>query len=111
METNFSNLEVAHSRMARERVLADLRALAHDAEALLKATADDVGEKAREARTRLTAALDRARSTCDELQEQALASARAAGTRADIVIRDHPYESLGIAFGFGLVLGILVSRR
>ena len=47
METHFENLVQAHSEMARERVLRDLKTLAHDAEDLLKATADDLSEKTR----------------------------------------------------------------
>jgi len=30
---------------------------------------------------------------------------------ADRVIRDHPYQTLGIAFGLGLLIGILVRRK
>lgn len=111
METHFNEIEHAHSTLARERVLADLRTLARDAEDLLKATAGDVSEKAKDARARLTAALERARGTCENLQEQTLASARAAAKKADTVIRDHPYESIGVAFGIGLLIGVLVGRR
>lgn len=111
METYFDNLEQAHSQLARERVLADLRALAHDSEELLKATAGDVSEKAKEARTRLTAALERSKATMMELQSQAIAGAKAAAKKADTVIRDHPYEALGVAFGVGLLIGLLVVRR
>lgn len=111
METHFPDMETTHTRMARERMLADLRTLVHDAEELLKATAEDVSDKATEARTKVTAALDRARATCHELQEQGIASAKAAVKKADTTIRDHPYESLGIAFGLGLLLGALLKRK
>jgi len=111
METHFANLEDAQSTIARERVIADLRALVHDSEELLKATAGDVSEKAKEARARLKAALDRAAVTCSEVQDQAMAKARAAAHKADVVIREHPYESIGIAFGVGLLVGVLVGRR
>lgn len=111
METHFPEMENAHSRLARERVLADLRALTHDAEELLKATAGDVSEKAAEARTRVTAALERARATYQEMQDQGIASAREAVKKADTVIREHPYQSLGIAFGIGLLLGVLLKRK
>ena len=33
------------------------------------------------------------------------------GKKADTVIRDHPYESIGIAFGLGLLIGVLVRRK
>lgn len=113
METHFANIEQeqAGSTLARERVLEDLKTLVRDSEALLKATAGDVSEKAKEARARLSAALERAKVTCDELQEQALASAKAAAKKADEVIREHPYESIGVAFGLGLLIGVLVARK
>ena len=110
METHFPDMDDAHSRLARERVMADLRALAADAEALLRATADDAGEKAKEARERLTAALAKARATCEEWQAQGLESARAAAKKADDTIRAHPYESIAIGFGVGLLLGALLKR-
>jgi ElaB/YqjD/DUF883 family membrane-anchored ribosome-binding protein len=111
METHFEHLELAHSAIARERVLRDLKTLARDAEDLLKATAGDLGEKAKAARARLSGALDRAKATCAEMQELAVASTKAAAKKADTVIRDHPYESVGVAFGLGLLIGVLVARR
>ena len=30
---------------------------------------------------------------------------------ADKTIRDHPYESIGVAFGLGLLIGVLVTRK
>jgi len=111
METHFTEIEHAHSTLARERVLADLKTLARDAEDLLKATAGDVTEKVKDARQRLTGALERAKGTCNDLQAQTLESARAAAKKADTVIREHPYESIGVSFGIGLLIGVLVSRR
>lgn len=111
METHFENLEQAHSNVARERVLADLRALARDSEELLKATAGDVSDKAKEARSRLSEALGRTKATIAELQNQAIAGAKVAAKKADTVIREHPYESIGVAFGVGLLIGVLVTRK
>ena len=111
METHFANIENAHSSLARERVLEDLRVLVRDSETLLRATAGDVTEKAKEARARLWAALERAKSTCDDLQRQAIAAAKAAAQKADVVIREHPYQSVGVAFGVGVLIGVLVGRK
>ena len=111
METNFETIEKSHGAIARERVRADLETLTRDAEDLLKATAGDVSEKAKEARTRVAAALERAKTTCTHLQEQTVATAKAAAKKADTVIREHPYESLGVALGVGVLLGIVIARR
>jgi ElaB/YqjD/DUF883 family membrane-anchored ribosome-binding protein len=91
--------------------MADMRALARDAESLLKATADDVSEKAKEARVRLAAAIEKAKGSYDDLQAQGLESARMAALKADETIRAHPYESLGVAFGIGVLFGALLRRK
>jgi ElaB/YqjD/DUF883 family membrane-anchored ribosome-binding protein len=92
-------------------VLQDFKTLVRDSESLLKATASDLGEKAKEARARLSGALERAKVTCAELQAQTMASARAAAKKADAVIREHPYECAGVAFGVGVLIGVLVARK
>jgi ElaB/YqjD/DUF883 family membrane-anchored ribosome-binding protein len=107
METS----ETIDSAVARERIMEDLRALAHDAEDLLKATAGDVSEKTKEARERLGAALHRAKIAYQDVQGQTIAAAKAAAKTTDKVIRDHPYESIGVAFGVGLLIGVLVTRK
>ena len=103
--------EENRSQISRERVMADLAALAADAEALLRATADDVSDKAKETRARLAAALEKTKATCQEYQAQAVESAQAALNKADQTIRTHPYQSIGIAFGIGVLLGVILRRK
>jgi ElaB/YqjD/DUF883 family membrane-anchored ribosome-binding protein len=93
--------------ISTDKLVTDLKAVARDTEELLKASAGEVTDKAREARARLSATLERARDACARLEEKAVAGARA----TDKIIRDHPYQSIGIAFGVGVLLGVLVSRR
>ena len=107
METVFENIENSHGHAPRDRVKEDLRNLVKDAEALLNVTADDMSDKAKEARTRLGEALERAKATCRRLEEKTVATAKA----TDKVIRDHPYETIGLAFGVGLLVGVLVIRK
>lgn len=102
-DTEFSESTEA----TREKVVADFKALMRDAEELMKATADDLGEKAKDARARLKVALSEAKDSCAGLEERAAAGAKA----TDKVIREHPYQSLGVAFGVGLLIGVLVNRR
>ena len=90
-----------------EKLLQDLRAVVHDGEELLKAGVQDLSERGMAARERLAAAVEIAKETGRKLQERTVASARA----ADLAIREHPYESIGIAFGIGMLFGVLVNRR
>lgn len=111
MEVYFENMEQAQGAIARQRVLADLKSLVRSSEHLLKATADDVSGSVKDARDRVAAALERSRVVYDHLQEEAVATARAAAKQADKTVRAHPYESMGVAFGVGLLIGVLVSRK
>ena len=89
------------------KLLDDLRTLTHDAEAVLNATAGETGDKMKEIRGRLAATLESAKVGCRRLEEKAVAGAKV----ADKTIREHPYESIGVAFGVGLLVGILAGRR
>ena len=90
-----------------EKLLEDLKAVVSDGEELLRAGVQDLGERGLAARERLAAALEVARQTRRRLQERAVVSAQA----TDRLIREYPYQSLGIAFGVGMLFGILVNRR
>jgi ElaB/YqjD/DUF883 family membrane-anchored ribosome-binding protein len=92
---------------ANARLVSDLKVLVRDAEELMKATAGQAGEKLAELRSRLAAALESAKATCHRLEEKTIAAAKV----TDRTIRDHPYESIGIAFGVGLLVGVLVGRK
>lgn len=111
MESYFPNVTSNQSQLARERVLEDLYVLAADAETLLTATLGDVSENAGLAREHLQITLARAKATIAELQQKGLASAKAAGKRADAVVRTHPYESLGVALGVGVLVGLILGRK
>jgi len=111
METHFPDMESDSSRVARDRLLGDIRTLARDAEELLKATANDVSDKAKEARSRLAAAIERAKASAENLGLNGLESAKVAAKRTDEAIRSHPYESLGVAFVIGLLFGAVLRRK
>jgi ElaB/YqjD/DUF883 family membrane-anchored ribosome-binding protein len=92
---------------ANQRLAGDLKLVMRDAEDLLKATAGDAGEKVKEVRSRLAAAMESARATCERVQDKTVQAAKA----TDHAIREHPYESIGIALGVGLLVGVLIGRR
>ena len=57
-------------------------------------------------RDRLEAATEKAKEVCQRLQEETGARAKA----TDKVVREHPYQAIGIAFGLGLLIGVLAGR-
>ena len=63
-----------------------------------------MAESGREAAGKLNAALSNAKQ---KIEEKTTASAKA----TDRAIREHPYESIGIAFGIGVLIGVLINRK
>jgi ElaB/YqjD/DUF883 family membrane-anchored ribosome-binding protein len=94
-----------------DKLMADLRLVVADAEELLRTTAGQAGEGAAELRNKVQASLARAREGLLEAQEAAITKAKAAGRAADDYVHDNPWRSIGIAAGFGLVVGLLIGRR
>ena len=90
-----------------DRLVSDLKTVTKDAEELLKTVSGEQGNGSHEMRMRLSSAIESAKATYRRMEEKAVAGAKA----TDKVIREHPYESLGIAFGLGLLVGVLVTRK
>lgn len=102
-----SDTETGGQEVTMGKLMQDFKVVVHDAESLLKASAGELGEKAREARVRLSASLEGAKANFHKLEEKAVAGAKV----TDRAIREHPYQSIGIAFGVGLLIGVLVTRK
>ena len=92
---------------ANQKLTSDLKLVMRDAEELLMATAGDAGETVKEVRRRAGCGDGVRRATCERVQDKTVQAAKA----TDHVIREHPYESIGVAFGVGLLIGVLVGRR
>ena len=82
-------------------------ALTEDAQALMAATSDVAGDKVREARKQLAAALENGREIYGQVRDKAVESVKA----TDQAVRENPYQAIGIAFGVGALLGYLVARQ
>jgi len=72
----------------------------------MEATEHGNSEKG-ELRARLEDATDKAKEVFKRLQEQTVTAAKT----SDKVVREHPYQAIGIAFGVGLLIGVLVARN
>lgn len=94
-----------------DKLMEDLRRVVVDVEGLVKATAGQAGERLGEARAKAEDTLRAARARLSELEETAREKAVEAAGEADRLVRDNPWQAVGIAAGVAFLLGILVSRR
>lgn len=97
--------------VTKEQLINDFKVVVADAEALLKATASQSGEKIAALRAKAEESLRVGKVRMAEAQEALLVRTREAADAADVYVHDKPWRAVGIAAGIGLVVGLLVGRR
>ena len=93
-------------RGSNENALQDLGAAVREGEAALKVGSSERSGNGQEWRAKMQAAIDKATAACQRLQEKSVAAAKA----TDKAVREHPYQAVGVAFGVGLLIGVLAMR-
>jgi ElaB/YqjD/DUF883 family membrane-anchored ribosome-binding protein len=89
-------------------LLNELQALVVEAETLMAGSLSEHTTEARDQlRARFRAAQERLGEICDGAKQKVVAGAK----YTDATIRENPYQSLAIALGLGVVLGVLIGRR
>ncbi len=96
---------------AKELLIDDFNAIMADVDALLKATADQGGEKLAGMRIRLEKSLKVARTGIGKARMALLAKTKETGNAADTYVRDNPWKTAGIAAGVAMMIGWLIGRR
>jgi ElaB/YqjD/DUF883 family membrane-anchored ribosome-binding protein len=99
------------TEVTTDQLVDDLKTVMRDAEALIKATSTQTGEKIQEVRARAEQSLKQAQERLSEIEDEALRRARELAGATEDYVRENPWQSLGIAAGVGLLLGVLISRR
>jgi ElaB/YqjD/DUF883 family membrane-anchored ribosome-binding protein len=90
-----------------DRVITSLKKDVQQAEDFLRSTADASSDGLGEVRHRLQGALDSAHAAMGQVEEKAVACAQLTKR----TMREHVFESVGVALGIGLLLGIALRRR
>jgi ElaB/YqjD/DUF883 family membrane-anchored ribosome-binding protein len=91
-----------------KELLSELQALAAEAQAMMT---DSVSEHSAEALASLRERFNAAQDSFAEVYEGARQRVVAGAKSTDEAIRAHPYQSIAIAAGVGLLVGLLLGRR
>lgn len=90
-----------------EEIVEHISRLMAEAEAMMVGpVADRAGEKLHNLRARFDELQTKASAAYNDARQKVVAGAKA----TDETIRSHPYESLAIALGVGVLLGALIRR-
>lgn len=96
---------------ARERLAQSLKHMVDEADQLLEKTQRTSSEQFSTARDKFESQLRHAKEEFRRLEQSALDNAKRAARATDHAVHEHPYVSMSIAAGAGLLIGMLISRR
>lgn len=96
---------------SQDALLDEFQALVRDTEKLLQHSASLAGDQAEELREQIRSSLGRARTTLHNAEDSLRERGKAAVDATEGYVQTHPWQSLGIAAGIGLLLGMLITRR
>jgi len=94
-----------------EQLTADFMVVIADAEALLKATADQGGDQIAQLRAKTQESLRVVRDSMAETQAALLAKTKAAAKATDEYVHENPWKAIGFSAALGLAVGLLIGRR
>lgn len=98
---------LADSDQIKDQVFSELQALIEESEALLNQSAALVGEEAETLRAQVTLKLRQAREAAGQVR----AKAQPVVDATQDYIGGHPWQTVAVSAGFGLVIGLLLGRR
>jgi ElaB/YqjD/DUF883 family membrane-anchored ribosome-binding protein len=102
---------MATTDITKDKLVQDLKIVVADAEELLRATANQAGEKVAAVREKVQESLHRAKIKLAETEEVLLDRGKQAARVTDEYVHDNPWRAVGIAAGIGFVIGLLIGRR
>ena len=95
----------------RDKLVQDLKLVINDAEALLRAGSQELGDGASQWRQQTQDRLAQLRQQLGQLQAQTTRRVAAIGRNTNTFVHDNPWTAVGVASGIGLLTGFLMSRR
>ncbi len=97
--------------VTKDKLMTDLRTVVADAEELLRATANQAGDKVADLRGKLQTHLASAKASLADAQAAVVDRAKAVGHATDDYVHENPWRSVGVAAGIGFIVGLLIGRR
>jgi ElaB/YqjD/DUF883 family membrane-anchored ribosome-binding protein len=99
------------NNISKEQILSDMRVVVGDLESMLKATANSADADVRALSERLRDRLAVAKARLLDAEHAMLERGRQLARTTDDYVHQHPWSSIGVAAGIGLLLGVVIARR
>lgn len=98
------------STLAKDGLIANFKTVARQVEELLRNFTEGGGDKFSAAGAKVGEALKEAQLNLETAQNLIVENTREAARTTDQYVHEHPWKSVGIAAGVGLIAGLLIRR-
>lgn len=106
-----SSTETDFTDITKEQLVSDFKTVVADAEALLRATANQGGEAMTTVRDKAASSLANAKARLTGAQDALVEKTRYAAHATDDYVHDNPWRAVSVAAMAGFLIGLLMSRR
>jgi ElaB/YqjD/DUF883 family membrane-anchored ribosome-binding protein len=96
---------------ARDQLMADLKNVIQDAEAWLRHGGSLTGEELKAAKAKFERTIINAKDDLIRLEEAVVEKTKAAAKATDEYVQENPWKAVGLGAAFGVVVGLLISRK
>lgn len=104
-------LELDDLKDGQRRLAEELRNIVRDAEQMLQHQVNDASEGYKIARSKLEKTVTQAARELEGAERALLERTRKAAQATDHYVHQHPWESIGVGAGIGVLLGLLIGRK
>jgi ElaB/YqjD/DUF883 family membrane-anchored ribosome-binding protein len=91
------------------KLVADFNAVVTEADQLLKFVSDEGGEKANALRAKVERNLNAAKERLRNLEDAVMDKTRETARATDEYVHENPWQTVGIAAGLSVVLGVAIG--
>jgi ElaB/YqjD/DUF883 family membrane-anchored ribosome-binding protein len=96
---------------SRHRLSDELRNIVRDTEDVLRHKVHDAGEGYTVARDKLERSLNQAKKELESFETAVFDRTKRAARATDHYVHEHPWESVGLGAGIGILIGLLMGRK
>lgn len=104
-------LELDNLKEGQRKLAEELRKVVHDAQEMLNHQIESADDGYRSARKQLAQSVEHANRQLQGAERALLDQTRKVVRETDHYVHDHPWESVGVSAGIGLLVGLLIARR
>ena len=99
------------NKVSTDQLMDDIKVVIADAEALLKATANQGDAKLEEVRSRAEKSLKEMKTVMGDAQVAMFDQTREMVDATDAYVHENPWTAIGMAAGIGLLVGMINARH